>query len=101
MAASRLSLAVFDLDGDTVRASTLAVFLLRKLLLSQLTSDPTWSIQDLDDELLRSLTRGITTPAASPPVEALADNSDEEQQLPAARCPASHRQVTCFIGGHL
>jgi hypothetical protein len=95
------SKAVFDVDGDTVSTSTLAVFLLRKLLLSQLTNDPTWSIQDLDDELLRSLTRGITTPAASPPAEAPAGNPDGDQQLPAACCPASETQVTCFRGGHL
>lgn len=97
----RESKAVFDLGGAAIPTSRLAVFLLRKLLLSRLTSDPAWSIQDLDDELLRSLTRGVATPAASPPEEAPAGNPDEDQQLPAARCSASHRQVTCFIGDRL
>jgi len=69
----------------------LRVFLLRKLLLSRLTSDPAWSIEDLDDELLRSLTRGITSLAAGPPVEALAGNPDEDQQDVRSMC----RPATC------
>jgi len=77
--------AVFDLGGRKFSTSALAVFLLRKLLLSRLTSDPAWSIQDLDDELLVSLTRGIADLAASPPEEAPAGNPDEDQQLLAAR----------------
>jgi len=69
--------AVFDLGGRKIPTSTLAVFLLRKLLLSQLTSDPAWSIQDLDDELLLSLTRGITAQAVSPPEEASVTSSSQ------------------------
>jgi hypothetical protein len=38
-----------------------------QLPLAQFIGDSAWSIQDLDDELLRPLTRDITTPAASPP----------------------------------
>ena len=77
--------AVFDLDGRKVATSALAVFLLRKLLLSRLTSDPAWTIQDLDDELLVSLTRGIADQAVSPSEHAPAGSPDQDQQLPAAR----------------
>lgn len=77
--------AVFDLGGRKVPASALAVFLLRKLLLSRLTSDPAWTIQDLDDELLVSLTRGAADQAASPPGQTPPGNPDQDQRLPPAR----------------
>lgn len=36
------------------------MILLREVLRSRLKSDPAWTIQDLDDELLLSLNRGTT-----------------------------------------
>ena len=79
------SKAAFDLDGRKFPTSRLAVFLLRKLLLSRLTSDPAWSIQDLDDQLLVSLTRGTPGQAASPSGETPAASPGADQRLPAAR----------------
>lgn len=49
---------IFELNGAKMPTSTLATILLQKLLLSRLTSDPAWTIKDLDDELLLSLNRG-------------------------------------------
>ena len=84
-AAQKDNKAVFDLDGGKVATSALAIFLLRKLLLSRITSDPAWTIQDLDGELLVSLTRGIADQAVSPSEHAPAGSPDQDQQLPAAR----------------
>jgi hypothetical protein len=39
---------------------------LQKVLLSRLTSDPAWTIKDLNDELLLSLSRGNRQPANAP-----------------------------------
>ena len=49
---------IFELNGAKMPTSMLATILLQKLLLSRLTSDPAWTIKDLDDELLLSLNRG-------------------------------------------
>jgi hypothetical protein len=63
--------AVFDLNGGKIRTSVLASILLRELLLSRLTRDPSWSIKDLDDELMLALNRdssrqATTTPETTP-----------------------------------
>lgn len=59
--------AIFKLNDGEARTSALAEFLLRKLLFSRLTSDPSWSIQDLDDGLMLSLNRdGGRQPATDP-----------------------------------
>jgi hypothetical protein len=44
-------------NGATMRTSALAVILLRDILFSKLTSDPAWTIDGLDEELLLSLAR--------------------------------------------
>ena len=61
------SKSVFEPQGVNVRTSVLAVFLLRKLLLSQLTSNPSWTIKDLDEELMHSLNRRSSPQLANPP----------------------------------
>ena len=72
--------AFYNIDGNPIRTSTLAVILLRKLLLSQFTNDPAWSIKDLDDDLLRSLNRGRNGLSANAQEEASAD--DERSRTP-------------------
>jgi hypothetical protein len=63
----KVTKATFDLNDTRIRTSELAVFLLRRLLLSQLTTNPPWSIKDLDDELLQSLSRGSDPEAENSP----------------------------------
>jgi hypothetical protein len=74
--------AFYDLDGDKIPTSWLAILLLRKLLRSKLTSDPAWTIDDLDDEMLSSLIRDIDAQPASPAGKSSADSPGEDQQLP-------------------
>jgi hypothetical protein len=76
--------AVFELNGTKIRTSTLASILLRELLLSLLTSDLPWSIQDLDDELMLSLNRGNNRQAASDPETAPADGEHTSAPQPGA-----------------
>ena len=73
--------AIFDLDGDQVPTSFLAVVLLRGLLRSQLTSDPAWTIKDLDGELLSSLTYDTTSQPASPAGESTAGSPSPKLPL--------------------
>ena len=61
--------------------------IVRNLLHSQLTSDPAWTIQDLDDKLLSSLTHDESSTPESPAGESTAE-SPGEHQLPQ----------TCFCG---
>jgi hypothetical protein len=74
--------AFYDLDGDTVPTSWMAAAILRKLLLSRLTSNPPWTIGDLDDALLSSLTRDIAAQPADPEGESPAGSRGGDQQLP-------------------
>jgi hypothetical protein len=60
----------FRVGDREIPTSTLAVLLLRELLLSQLTGDPGWSIGDLDEKLLTSLVQDAAAPSAG-----LADDS--------------------------
>lgn len=63
--------ATYTFDGGaTIRTSALAVILLRDILLSKLTSDPTWTIDGLDDALLLSLTQTQADQDAIPAAEA-------------------------------
>ena len=72
--------ASYDLDGDKIPTSWLAVLLLRRLLRSQLSSDHAWAIKDLDGELLSSLTRDIAAQPASLAGESAAATPGEDQQ---------------------
>ena len=53
----------FRVGDREIPTSTLAVLLLRELLLSQLTDDPAWTIGDLDEKLLTSLVQEPAQPA--------------------------------------
>jgi hypothetical protein len=74
--------AVFELNGTKIRTSALAFILLRQLLLSLLTSDFPWSIQDLDEELMLSLNRGNNREAVSDPETASVDSEHTSAPQP-------------------
>jgi hypothetical protein len=64
---------IFELNDAKIPTATLATILLQRLLLSRLTSDPAWTIKDLDDELLLSLNRGGNRQPANAPETVPAD----------------------------
>jgi hypothetical protein len=70
------SKVIFELNGAKIPMSALATILLQKLLLSRLTSDPAWTIRDLDGELLLSLNRGGNRHPANAPETPPADTED-------------------------
>jgi hypothetical protein len=74
--------AIFELNGAKMPTSTLATILLQKLLLSRLTSDPAWTIKDLDDELLLSLNRGGNRQPANASETAPADTEHTSAPQP-------------------
>jgi hypothetical protein len=67
------SKVIFELNDAKIPTARLATILLQRLLLSRLTSDPAWTIKDLDDELLLSLNRGRNRQPANAPETAPAD----------------------------
>jgi hypothetical protein len=67
----------YRVGDQEIRISTLAVLLLRELLLSQLTGDPAWTISDLDEKLLTSLIQDAPAQPAGPAVDSTAGAPDE------------------------
>jgi hypothetical protein len=67
----------FRVGDQEIRTSTLAVLLLRELLFSQLTGDPAWTINDLDEKLLTSLIQDTPAQPAGPAADSTAGTPDE------------------------
>jgi Apea-like HEPN len=67
----------FRVGDQEIRTSTLAVLLLRELLFSQLTGDPAWTINDLDEKLLTSLIQDTPAQPAGPGGDSTPGTTDE------------------------
>ena len=70
----------FRIGDREIPTSTLAVLLLRELLLSQLTGDPAWTIGDLDEKLLTSLVQDAPAQPAGPAGDSTVGTPGEGRQ---------------------
>jgi hypothetical protein len=67
----------FRVGEREIPTSALAVLLLRELLLSQLTGDPAWTIDDLDKKVLTSMIQDAAAQPVGPAGESTAGTPDE------------------------